>query len=289
MRRLIPSLVIVVGLAACSTDDPASSTASAPTPIPNATYRGEITPAPGVTGRVKFEISADGDLVDPYVMLELKGFSCNDGTAITDSTQLMTPIGVSIPISDGQILYESSASTWRGSFTSESTATGTVEGDFIQPRCAFGPYEWTAEYSGPAESASTETTTTVAATTTSPPASTSTTGTPAQEYEAMCAVNDAIVERAARITPGTEDQEFWEAQRDDKRTLVDLVPADLRADADVAADAWRDLVMRLSQYAYDFQAMIDAAGVESYTSIFTPEVVASEQRVADFAAAQCAG
>lgn len=289
MRRLILVLVCIVGLTACSTTASETSEASAPTPMPNATYRGDIVPSPGVvSGRVKFETSADGEIVDPLVMLELQGFSCNDGTAIPDSTQLMTPIGVAIPVSGGEILYESTSLTWHGSFTSETTANGTVEGDFLRPPCEYGPYEWTAEYSGPAESsAATTTTTSIGTTVTAAPSSTAATAPVTREYEAMCVLQEAILDRAARATPGAEEQEFWEAQREDKRALVDLVPADLRTDADVAADAWRDLVMRLSQHGYDFQAMIEAGGVEAYTSIFTPEVSAAEERVSDFATEHC--
>lgn len=280
MRRFtIPALVGIVILSACSssagTGDSTTSVGKVE-PRADATYRGDLVGAAGVSGWVSFKTSASGDVIDPLVWLDMTAYDCGGGVRMT-SGQGVSPIGVTIAVIDGRFVYDSTV-TWRGAFTSDSSATGTVQGNLVQPDCPFGPFEWTAGLTSVAE----PTTTTVQAA-----GNTSTTAGGAGEYAALCTINQQMVDRAAEITPDIEDVDFWESQRDDNALMVDLVPDTLRADMALTAEAWRRFVDLLSEYGYNSQTMLTALGNEGYTNIFTPEVTAASARVQEFITVTC--
>jgi hypothetical protein len=282
-RFAVVTLVGIFILAACSSSgaDPASvdetSTTSASTiqPPANATYHGDLVAETGVTGWVTFTTSNTGDIVDPFVMLEMTDFDCGDGVRLS-SDQGVAPIGVTVPVTDGRFEYTGTP-TWRGVFTSDSLATGTVEGNLVRPDCEFGPIAWSAELTGVDE----PTDTTLDA------ANTTSTAADPGPNAVLCAVNERFLERAEQQSTGTEGSEFWESQRYDAELLVGLVPDRLRDDMALNAEAWRQFVVLLAAYDYNSRTFFEAVGTEGYTAIFTPEVLAAGQRVQDFAAATC--
>lgn len=272
MRRVVVPALLGLVLVACSSSGP--DPASGPPAFAN--YHGDLVPADGVTGWVSFKTSASGEVVDPLVMLQMRDYDCGGGVRLS-SEQGQAPIGVTIPVIDGSFEYASSVMAWRGTFTSDSAATGTVEGNLVHPDCDFGPLAWSAELT----SVEQPTTTMTGAVGTTP----TTAG--RAEYAELCAVNQRILDRAAEVTPGTEDREFWESQRDDQALMVDLVPETLRADQTLLAEAWSEFVEVLSGYGYDSQAMMNTLGAEGYTDVFTPEVNAAGNRVQEFISATC--
>jgi hypothetical protein len=297
VRRLIIPLAMSIGvLSGCSSPetsvDPSSEATSSSTaatvvaPIPNANYSGDLVGSTGVSGRVTFKTSAAGELIDPVVVLETSDYVCNGGNTITNGTQVMSTIGALIAVVDGTFAYDSTAVTWKGTFATNTSATGTVEGNLISPNCEFGPFNWAVEFAS-MEEPMTTTTLAAATTATTQPVTTTTNGPVSGEYAELCTLNQGLLDRTQEMTPQTESRVFWEAQRDDKVAMVNLVPADLRADMAMSADAWTRLVDLLSAYDYNFEAMVDAVGTEPYTSIFTPNVNAAEASIQEFVAANC--
>ena len=70
--------------------------------------------------------------------------------------------------------------------------------------------------------------------------------------------------------------------------LVAAVPDELKADAQIFADAYAGWLTVLAQYNNDFtQAMTDPAAQQAMMALSTPEVEAASQRLGDYMEATC--
>ena len=151
--------VCLVGLSACGSDDTdtatdqsveesAETTGPAPGPRSGATYVGTIEGEPGLAGEVTLVVAESGEeLTELNLDLDLTEYACAGGSTLSGGLGL--GVGFSVPIIDDTFELSSESAVWEGTFESELTATGTVQGN-IQgapggPPCEVGPFPWTAE------------------------------------------------------------------------------------------------------------------------------------------------
>lgn len=293
-RRFLVVLVPWLLVAACSDNTQGDdSTTLSPTTlppttvvqvVPGGTYTGPIEAQPNLTGWVTIEVSASGDeIVGLIFAYDMTDYGCGGGITV-NGPGAVAPIGIGVPISGGAFRYEASYMLWVGTFTSESVVEGTVEGNLVNPDCDFGPFTWSADLEDIAPPNGDAATTSQAVTTTVP-------WVVPPEYTELCAITQRILDRVETAPPGFESgTEFWIAQRDDHEAMVDLVPAELRADMEIRAGSWRQFIDLLDEYDFVFDAMVADVGVEAVNQIFlADDVLAAGARIDSFLAATCLG
>jgi hypothetical protein len=289
MRVRTLCVVVALVVSGCASSGADSSTTTAPPsvqPTPSGTYSGPVTEQTGITGWVTVDVSAGGDeIVGLILAYDMTDYACG-GNIVLNGPGAAAPLGISVPIVDGAFEYDSSMGiSWQGNFASSTQLSGTLEGDLVSPPCPIGPLSWSAELREvrppDGEPSTTETSSTTAANTWVVP----------PEYAELCSISQRIMDRVATAPSASENaSDFWIAQRDDWVATVDLVPAGLRDDMGVRAEAWRQVVDLLEQYDFVFDAMLADVGVEAFNQIFlADEVVDAGARVDDFLGATCLG
>jgi len=280
--------LLLAGCAAAGGDATTAPTTESPQsiePVPGGTYGGPVDAQANLTGWVTIEVSAGGDeIVGLILAYDMTDYSCGGGIVI-NGPGAASPLGIAVPIVDGAFDYPiSSAISWRGTFSSETQVSGTLEGDLVSPPCPIGPLSWSAELREVTPPDGDAATTTQAVTTTAQWVA------PA-EYAELCSITQRILARVETAPSASENAaEFWIAQRDDWVAMVDLVPDDLRGDMEVRAEAWRQVVDLLEKYDFVFDDMLADVGVEGFNQIFlADEVVDSGTRIDIFLSEVCFG
>jgi len=122
------------------------------------TYRGAVESQPGLSGRVKIEVTAGGDEITGldffYGMAE---YACN-GATLTVELGMTGPLGIQVPVTDGAFSYDGGLS-WEGVFVSESRVEGTLGGTLMVAggpsgpplACEIGQLTWSAELESSAD------------------------------------------------------------------------------------------------------------------------------------------
>ena len=283
----VRALLLVFGLLMSACGDDSSDAPVAVEPVPGGTYSGPLTAQANLSGRVTIEVSDTGsEIVGLLLYYDMTDYDCGGGIVI-NGPGAAVPMGISVPITESSFSYPTSMGiAWAGTVTSPERVTGTLEGDLVSPPCSIGPLEWSADLQDPEPSDGD------AATTTQPEATTTTgTWTVPAEYAELCEISKRIMDRVATAPASSESQpDFWRAQRDDNEAMADLVPAELRADMETRAQAWRDFVDLLERYDFVFDAMVADIGVEAVNEVFLDQdVIDAGGRIDGFLSEVCLG